>query len=383
MQTQDLVGPVAADILAAADEIESRRALPDPLMERLVEAGLFSIYTPAEYGGLDLPLPAALEVVEEVARLDGSTGWTIALGVVNGLFTAALSEAAAATIFKNGSALVTGAPGFGVRAEAVDGGYVLTGQWPFCSGARNASWMTVAAPVFDHGEPRVGPSGPVMVLAFMPPHDVEILDTWHVTGLRGTGTHDLRVKEAFVPGEMTGGFALPAGPVALRPRPLTRIPIMTAFCVAQSPAVCLGIARRAVDEFRELALTKESPFGGKLGEQALTHSSLARAEAAIRSARAYWAAAVTSLWQAAGAAEVSLEERTAARLAALTAVENSVAAVDALYRLAGSSSLFASSPLDRCWRDVHAAAQHIQVQAGRWETSGRVLLGMDPASLIV
>lgn len=384
MRTHDLVGPVADDILRMADQVEAERCLPRPLMDRLMEAGLFSIYTPREFGGLELPLPEALHVVEEVSRLDGSTGWTVALGFANDMFTCVLPKESAERVLHTGSALIAGSPGFMVRAEPVDGGYCLTGQWSFCSGAPNATWMSVAAPVFDGDAPRMGATGPEMIMAFLPPQDVKIVDTWHVTGLRGTGSHDLRVEKVFVPAEMTGPIALPAGPRPVRESVLARIPFMTALGIAQSPAVCLGIARRAIDEFRELARKKQPVFAPVLSEHVQAQEGLARAEALLRSARCYWYENVRQLWNSvANGGQVTLEERVGVRLACLTATENSLAVVDSLYRLSGSTAIFQSTVLERCWRDVHTAAQHFQVQDGRWETAGRVLFGLDPASPIV
>ncbi len=384
MNTRDLVGPIADDVRQMADQVEADRCLPQALMDRLMAAGLFSIYTPRKFGGLELPLPEALRVVEEVSKLDGSTGWTVALGIANDLFTSVLPDESAARVLRSGSALIAGAPGFAVRAEPVEGGYSLTGQWSFCSGAPNATWMNVAAPIFDAETPRVGASGPEMVMAFLPPRDVEIVDTWHVTGLRGTGTHDLRVDHVFVPAEMTGTIALAEGLRSVRDSTLARIPLFTALVLAQSPPVCLGIARHAVNEFRTLALQKERPYAPKLSEQVQVQAGLAGAEALLRSARCYWYDEVERLWATVSrGGVVSLDDRVSVRLASLVAVENSVAAVDRLYRLAGSTAIFQSSPLERCWRDVHTAAQHVQVQDGRWETAGRVLFGLEPAALFI
>jgi alkylation response protein AidB-like acyl-CoA dehydrogenase len=263
----------------------------------------------------------------------------------------------------------------------VEGGYLLSGQWSFCSGAPNADWMSVAAPVFDGDLPRMSSAGPEMIFAFIPPSDVEIVDTWYVTGLRGSGSQDLRAENVFVPIELTGRFSMPGGPIPLRASTVTRIPFITLLGVAQSPPVCLGISRRAIDEFVVLAAGKERPFSPKLSEQVQSHVGLARAEALVQSARSYWYENVERLWDTASRGdEISLHGRANVRLACLTAAENSAAAVDILYRLAGSTAIFQSSPLERCWRDVHTAAQHLQVQAGRWETAGRVLFGLDPAS---
>jgi alkylation response protein AidB-like acyl-CoA dehydrogenase len=177
---------------------------------------------------------------------------------------------------------------------------------------------------------------------------------------------------------------MPAGPHPRRASTLARIPFITALCIAQSPSVCLGVARHAIDEFKELAAHKERPFALKLSEQVQTHVGVARAEALLRSARSYWYDTIEETWDSVGRGdELSLEDRTGVRLAALTAAENSVGAVDIVYRLAGATAIFESSPLERCWRDVHAAAQHMQVQDGRWETAGRVLFGLDPQSPFV
>jgi alkylation response protein AidB-like acyl-CoA dehydrogenase len=384
MTAVDLVQPVADEIRRSAAQAEAERRIPESLLSQLMSAGLFSIYTPRDFGGLELPLPEALRVVEEVSRHDGSTGWTVALGIANALFTTVLPESSAAQVLGSGSALIAGAPAFGVRALRVDGGYRLTGRWPYNSGAPNADWIAMPAPIFDGDAPRMGEYGPEMVLAFFPPSDAQIVDTWYVTGLRASGTQDLNVENLFVPDEMTGGFSMPAGPHSVRESTLTKIPFLTLFGVVQSPPVCLGLARHAIEEFKQLALNKQGMFGPGLSEQVQAQVGLARAEALVRSARVYWYENIHAIWNAASEGrEISLEDRAAVRIASLTAVENSVAAIDLLYRLGGTSSVFQSSPLERCFRDIHTAAQHMQVQDSRWETAGRVLFGMDPGSPII
>jgi len=379
MDTKELVGPIARDILDSAGEAERARRLPDGLMAKLRQRGLFSIYTPREFGGMGLPLADGLRIVEEVSRYDGSTGWTVALGFGNDLFLSALPAATVRRLLPGGSALISGAPGPGVRAVPVEGGYRLTGQWAFNSGASNADSMGVAAMVFDGESPRMGAAGPEMVFAILRPADVEVVDTWKVTGLRATSSHDLRVNDVFVPEEMTGGFGLPGGPKPLRPSVATRFPFFCLLGLVQSPPVALGVARHALEEFRALAAAKERPFAGRLSEQALAHAGLARAEALLRSGRSYWYETVRCAWdRVASGGELSLEERANLKLASLTAVENAVAAVDQVHRLAGSSAIFECEVLERCWRDVHTAAQHLQVQDARWENAGRILFGLEP-----
>jgi alkylation response protein AidB-like acyl-CoA dehydrogenase len=378
---EELVTPVASAIRQMAAQAEASRRLPDELMATLKEAGLFSIYTPVQFGGLDLPLPRALEVVEDVARHDGSTGWVVALGVANSVFTGALSAASAERVLGTGPVLIAGAPAFGVRATRVEGGYRVTGRWSYNSGAPNADWIAAPAPIFDGDAPRMTPAGPEMVMFFVRPTDVEIIDIWYVTGLRASGTQDLYVEDLFVPDEMTGGFSMPAGPHALRDSPITRIPFLTLFGLVQSPPVCLGLARRAIEEFKQIAHSKQDMFGARLSDKVQAQVGLARAEALVRSARSYWNAEVDRAWNAAVENRpLSVEDRVGLRIASLVAAEQSVAAADLLYRLAGSSAIFQSSALERCWRDIHTAEQHMQVQDSRWETAGRVLLGLDAGS---
>jgi alkylation response protein AidB-like acyl-CoA dehydrogenase len=238
------------------------------------------------------------------------------------------------------------------------------------------------APIFEGDAPRLGPTGePELAMLFMPVGQVQIIDTWHVTGMRATGTHDLYAEDVFVGDDFAGAFDLPAGPKAVRECVLAVMPFFTVIGVAQSPPACLGIARRAIEEFTEIALNKESPFGPRLSERVQAHAGLARAEGLLRSARAYWYQSVQEAWDNAVAGHAPTPvERAHLRIASVMAVENSAAATDLLYRLAGSSAIFQTSPLERCWRDVHTAAQHAQVQDARWETAGRVLFGLEPGS---
>ncbi|GIW19701.1 MAG: hydroxylase [Tepidiforma sp.] len=381
----DLVAPVAEEIRRTAPQAEAERRLPPPLMAALKGAGLFSIYTPRTFGGLELALPEALAVVEEVSRHDGSTGWVVALGYANGYFTQALGPDAAARLFERGAALITAAPAFGVRAVAAEGGYRLTGRWSFNSGAPNADWVGAPAPVFEGDVPVTGPGGePAVRFCFIPAADVRLIDTWHVTGLRATGTHDLAVDDLFVPTERTGAFSPMGGPQSQRPNALTLIPFFSLLGIVQAPPVLLGLARRFIEEFRGVLATKEGGMGQPLREQARGFESLARSEALVRSARCYWYDAVGELWErvSRGGAP-TLEDRTNARLASLNVAEQCLAAAEALYRLAGTTPLFDTCPLERCWRDLRTTAQHFQVQPARWETAGRALMGLDPGSPVL
>ena len=271
-----------------------------------------------------------------------------------------------------------------VRAVAVDGGYRISGRWHFASGCANADWLNVAAPIFDGPAPRMGPYGvPQMVMAFLEPSTVEIVDTWHCTGLRGSGSHDLNADNLFVPTEMTGGFSM-AGAESVRDCPLARMPFMTLLAMVQAPPVCLGIARHVIEEFASLAASKERPPAPKLSEQVPAQVGIARATAPVESASAYDYQTVQDVWDKTLREEtLTLSDRAAVRMACITAAENTVAAVDLLQRLSGSTAVFQANVIERCWRDIHTAAQHAQVQDARWENTGRILLGLEPNDFIV
>jgi alkylation response protein AidB-like acyl-CoA dehydrogenase len=383
-RVEDLVEPVAEDIRRMAAQAEAERRLPDELFDRLMDAGLFSIYTPEQFGGMGLPLPDALQVVEEVSRHDGSTGWTVALGFANTLFTSVIPDESAAKVLGNGSVLIAGAPALSVKAGRVEGGFRLSGRWGFNSGSPNASWIGLAAPVFEGDAPSMGQGGPGLVFCFMPRSDVQIIDTWHVTGLRASGTQDLVVQDVFVPIEMSGGFSLPAGPHAVRECIPARIPFFTVLGIVQAPPVCLGLAWRAIEEFRSIAQVKQSMFGTMMRDQGQVQAGLARARGLVSSARAWWYQKVQEMWDAASEGRtLSADERVEMRIASLTVADNCLEATDMLYRLAGTSAVFQSSPLERCWRDIHTAAQHMQTQPVRWETAGRVMLGLEPDSPVL
>jgi alkylation response protein AidB-like acyl-CoA dehydrogenase len=333
-----------------------------------------------------LPLQDALRVVEEVARCDGSTGWVVSLGFANDLFTSVIDQNAAADMFEeDGFALFAGSPGFTMRAVQVEGGYRVTGRWSFASGAPNATWVNAAVPVFDGDRPLMSPFGmPEMVMVFMKPEEASIVPgSWDVIGLRASGSFDLCAEDVFVPRARSGPFS-PMGLMTQRESALARVPMFTISAVMQSPPVCLGVAAHAVEAFRELAASKERPPAPKMIEQVPVQVAVAKAEAKLRSARSYFHEAVAELWAVASSERpITLGLQANVRLAVMTAVENSVEVVDSLYRLSGSSSIFQSSPIERCFRDVHTAAQHLASQDARWETVGRVLLGLSPESVII
>jgi len=258
----------------------------------------------------------------------------------------------------------------------VDGGYRVSGRWGFNSGSPHCAWLLGGCVVHDGDAPRLGPTGaPVTRHLFFPASDYTLLDTWSTGGMRGTGSHDFTVADAFVPERRALSFAGPP----TQPGPLYHFPLFGLFSPLVA-AASLGIARGAIDALTDLATTKPTQ-GGKalLRDEELVQYQVAQAEAQLEAARAYLIETLGVAWDDVSAGrELSLAQRARLRLAAVHASTSAAAAVDLMYAAGGASSIFTSNPLERAFRDVHAASQHALQQAANYSQVGRVLLGMEP-----
>ncbi len=361
LESARALGP---QIRAFSDEAESLRRLPPELVRVLSEAGLMRLGLPQQYGGAELDPVSFLEVVEEVARHDSAAGWCVMIASTTSPLAAYLPEKEAARIYGGDPLTVTGgaiAPSG--TGRSVKGGYGVTGRWQWGSGTQHCSWI-VGGTLTDAGDYR---------LMFFPADDVEIIDTWYSSGLRGTGSNDFAVSDLFVP--ESRAVAIVGAPPRLQ-RPLYLFPLFSLLSLAVA-SVCLGVARRAIDELIELAEVKTPAFSGKrLAASSMTQVDVAKAEAALGSARAFLIDEIGKTWDAVLAGrEVSLEQRARMRLASANAGARCVEAVDLAYHAGGGTSVYAKSPLQRCFRDIHTASQHIMVAPRTYELFGRLRLG--------
>jgi len=362
-------------IRSFADKNEAARRLDPELVADLAAAGVFRLMVPKELGGLETDVATLLRVIESVSEADGAAGWCVMIGASTGVNSGYLPEVASREVFGDPMGVAGGVFMPRGRAARVDGGYRVTGRWPFASGSQHCSWLLGGSIVFGADGPEKLADGSINGRSmYFPIRDVEIIDTWDVSGLRGTGSHDMAVQDVFVPEKCSVSLT------ADRPwhaGALYRFPPFGLLGLAVS-AVGLGIARASIEELKVLAGAK-TPTGSRrpLAERGATQERVARAEAELRSARAFLFEAVAEAWQAAERGDdASMEQRALLRLAATHAMVTSAGVVDAMYNLGGATSAYSSSPLQRQFRDVHVATQHIMVAPPTFELAGRVLLGV-------
>jgi alkylation response protein AidB-like acyl-CoA dehydrogenase len=287
-----------------------------------------------------------------------------------------MSEAGAREVFADPCAPSAGIAAPAGQAVRVDGGVRVSGRWPFASGITHCEWVWAGCLVQQEGRPRMTPDGPEIVHVCMPVSEVAIHDTWHVSGLCGSGSNDFSAADLFVPERRV--FRL-LDPSAHRTEPLYQMPPLGLF-VYEAVSVSLGIARSALDELAALAQTKTpSLYNEVLADKAVAQVEIARAEAALGGARAFLYDTVQQIWQAVSAGHAPTSRQTAlGRIAATQAAHTAAAVAGTANTLGGGSSIYSTSPLQRHARDAEAITHHFTVAPHTWEEAGRVLLGRNP-----
>jgi alkylation response protein AidB-like acyl-CoA dehydrogenase len=366
-----LTGCAAALARDLAATTERERALPQALLDELRATGLMRAGAPAALGALEASPATTLGGAERIARGDASAGWCVSIAATSSLLSAYLPDAGANEIFGDPSTVAAGVWAPRGRAVIVDGGVRVSGRWSFCSGISHSQWL-FAGCVLD--DPQAGAEGPILRVVALPTAELEILDTWHTSGLRGTGSHDALANDLFVPDHHVLSL------LGTSPRvdtPLYRFPIFGFFALSIA-AAALGNARGAIEDLSELAAGKSAQGSSRvLAERPATQAAVGEAEAALRAARALYYEAIEEAWDAAQQdAPVGEPLRLGLRLAATHAVRTSAEVARSMYDLGGGTAIYEDSPLQRRFRDAHTATAHFQVNPAIWELTGRVLLGV-------
>jgi indole-3-acetate monooxygenase len=358
-----------------APTVEVERGMPADLLAELKAAGVFRMYVPRSHGGDELPPLEVVRVIEEISRADASVGWLATIGTNTPAIFAYLPPETYDKIYANGPDVIQAGSliprGRAVRAE---GGYRFTGQWPFASGCNHADYIDFAAFVKPPPDGVPSNDAPRVRFGVVPAREVEILDTWHVSGLKGTGSHDIQVSDLFVPEDWTGSFLAPA-PVVRHPldavRPLGRLGLELA-------AVAVGTAQGAIDDLIEIGRTKK-PLGGlmkRLAEDPAFQRQLGELDLELRTARILLHTIARSDYERVIAGRELDQRELLERRTVLSRVgELATAVVDGCYHKSGTTGLFESSALQRRLRDVHAVSQHALFTMDALAPSGALLLG--------
>jgi alkylation response protein AidB-like acyl-CoA dehydrogenase len=298
-------------------------------------------------------------------------GWCTTIAAGSARLAGALDEDAARTVFGAGKGVLVGTLNPAGKAVAMPGGYRVTGRWGYGSFIGHADWV-LGGCLTDDGEQR---------LCLFPRADAEVLDVWHVGGLRATASNDYQVTDLFVPERLTIPL-VDFHPPPRWPGPLYTVPMTSVFasCIAM---VAVGIARAAIEVLVEIGVGKRiagSP--GVLRDKPLVQIDLARAEALLSSGRAYLLGELGRMWADTVAGRtVTVRDRALVKLAACHATQCAIQAVDLAYQSAGGAALLYGSRLERCFRDVHMAGQHVMLSRhASLEPVGRVLFGLPPGA---
>ena len=349
-------------------DFDTAGRLPDDLYSRLAAIGVFRLWLPVALGGPELSPLEFMDVVEEAAALDGSIGWLVGNGGGMARVGAFLPVSSAREIFSAPDAFVVSATGGVGRAIPVDGGYRVTGRWPFGSGASRATWFSPLCEVEESGQ-----GSGRLIFPFAPRADVVLHDNWQVSGLCATGSVDFEFRDVFVPDHFVHAFQ----PEPTQPGTLYRLPtnVIYPWTVATVP---LGLARGALGEFVRLAShRKRRGDSVPLAERELVQSEVGQVEARLCAARAFLRQTMTDLLDAVAAGSDVVPARVRFRLACTFASDAALWAIGRLTELAGAVAIFRSCPLERYERDARAAAKHIAMSPAAYITGGKLILGQE------
>ncbi|MFN7165331.1 MAG: acyl-CoA dehydrogenase family protein, partial [Hyphomonas sp.] len=358
-----------------AAEMEEARRLPADLAHKLAATGVFRMVTPKSCSGLELSPREIVEVTESLAAANASAGWCAMIAATTALNAAYMTPDHAAEVYAEPMTITGGV--FAPMGKAVVEGdhYRVSGRWQWGSGSANCTWLCGSCTLWENGEMQRLPSGaPDTRMMVFPASEATLLDTWHVMGLKGTGSGDFEVKDILVPAGRSVSL------VSDKPREAGALYKFPAFGLLALGvcAVALGNARGALDAFHDLATVKKSQGSAKtLSERQSMQAAFAICEAQWRAARAYLFSEIDRVWQVAQQTDdIPMELRADLRIACTHMTRTGADICRTLYDLGGGAALFEASDLQRRFRDAHAITQHIVTAPSTLELTGRILFGL-------
>ena len=366
-------------IEANAERTELHVTMPAEVVDALADAGLFWVLVPTEVGGLEADAVTALEVFEELAYADGSTGWSAMANATTSCFASIYTpDAAVEAMFGTDMGIHAGMLGPMGQATRVDDGYLVSGRYQFGSGSGHANWLGAGVMEMVDGEPALSELGlPAMRVMFMPKERTEFRGNWDVMGLAGTGSFDYEVNEVVVPEDFS--FLLLEA-TAQRGGPGYGIGLFGLTAIGHA-GFALGVGHRALDEVLTIAKAKQRLGADPIAGQQLFLHEFAMQDAAMRAARSYtyeaFAEAEAAVLESGMA---SLVEQQRMRQATTYATRVAADVARFAYTWAGSSGLRSPSIVQRCFRDIHAGTQHLYVDNNTLTGYSEAMLAALPAT---
>ena len=367
------------EIQGRTAEIEAERGVPRDLVEKLRAAGCFRMAVPELFSGIGCDQSELFELYETLAVTDASVAWIVMIGSPTPSYLAPFSRATFRSVYASGPDVILAAALAPTgTATPVDGGYTVSGRWKWASGGAHADWILCNCVLMEDGAPRPGavPGVPALRSVLLTPAEVERIDTWRVSGLRGSGSGDIAVRDLFVPEARAADMFGPPNDDARQ---------AWAAGTAVGPfvaAVALGIARGALDDVIALAAGEKRRLGAarRMADEGVFQNRLGEADAQLRAARAAFYAQ-TRVWEdraralPAGASPMDDPLHLATNATSLWVTRTCAAVVDTAYHAAGGSAVWDSANLQRRFRDIHTATQHISVSDGLFTRRGAALVG--------
>ena len=369
------VGPLLTELADRAVEMEEARRLPADLARRMAQAGVFRMVTPKRFGGYEASPRSIVETLEAIAMANASAGWCAMIAATTALNAAFMAPEDAAAVYADPLTITGGV--FAPMGKAVVEGdaFRVSGRWQWGSGSANCTWLCGGCTVWEGGAmKRLASGAPDIRMMVFPASEATLHDTWHVMGLKGTGSGDFEVRDILVPKGRSVSLLSDAPRENGR---LFKFPVFGLLALGVS-AVALGNSRGAIDAFRALATVKKSQGSAKtLAERQTVQTAYADCEAQWRSARAYLMSETDRVWEVAGqAGDIPTGPRADLRLACTHMTRVGAEICRTLYDLGGGAALFEVSDLQRRFRDAHAITQHIVTAPSTYELIGRIGFGL-------
>ena len=370
---------LCAQAAQQSESIEAARCLPKELAGALADYGMFSMFVPKKIGGGEWSAPDGMAHLQKLAAFDAASAWVCMIGATTGLGAAYIAPDISANMFGAAGRVTCGI--FAPSGKAIIDGddFIINGRWAWASGSANADYIGVGCMVLDKADDAPDPSRTRFIMA--PRDDIIFHDTWHTMGLRGTSSGDIELREARIP--IAHSYALSEG--AWDDSPLYRMPYF-GFLAAGVAAIALGNARAAIDDFKIVAMNKKASGASRpLYQMERIQNGLAHAEADWGAAHAFYWAGVNEVWaaQCNSKTRPDVETKMRLRLVSTHAVRSCVRVLGAIHDMAGGTSVYNQSSIQRRLRDGQTMTQHIITGPGTYDVIGRIMLGGYQPSMMI